>query len=143
MIDGKLKTEFKGLLSKEGMKMTSARLAELDNILSSDEHRECEEIFNALVKKKVKISMATTYITLDILVKYDYIRKLDIGDGKIRYEKKLGSPHHDHMICIETGDIIEFYNEAIETLQDKIAENHGYEVIRHVHQLFVKPIKKK
>ena len=143
MIDGKLKTEFKELLSKERMKMTSARLAVLDNILSSDDHRECEEIFNTLVKKKVKISRATTYRTLDVLVKYDYIRKLDIGDGKIRYEKKLGNPHHDHMICIETGDIIEFYNEAIETLQDKIAENHGYEVIRHVHQLFVKPIKKK
>ena len=143
MIDGKLKTAFKGLLSKDGMKMTSARLAVLDNILSSDKHRECEEIFNALVKKKVKISRATTYRTLDILVKYDYIRKLDIGDGKIRYEKKLGNPHHDHMICIETGDIIEFYNEAIETLQDKIAKNHGYEVIRHVHQLFVRSIKKK
>ena len=143
MIDGKLKTEFKGLLSKEGMKMTSARLAVLDNILSSDDHRECEEIFNTLVKKKVKISRATTYRTLDVLVKYDYIRKLDIGDGKIRYEKKLGNPHHDHMICIETGDIIEFHNEAIETLQDKIAENHGYKVIRHVHQLFVRPIKKK
>ena len=61
----------------------------------------------------------------------------------VQYEKKLVNPHHDHMICIETGDIIEFHNEAIETLQDKIAENHGYEVIRHVHQLFVKPIKKK
>ena len=143
MIDEKLKTEFKGLLLKEGMKMTSARLAVLDNILSSDEHRECEEIFNALIKKKVKISRATTYRTLDVLVKHEYIRKLDIGDGKIRYEKKLGNPHHDHMICIETGNIIEFYNEAIETLQDKIAENHGYEVIRHVHQLFVRPIKKK
>ena len=47
------------------------------------------------------------------------------------------------MICIESGDIIEFHNEAIETLQDKIAENHGYEIVRHVHQLFVKPIKKK
>ena len=143
MIDEKLKIEFKGLLSKDGMKMTSARLAVLDNILSSNKHRECEEIFNDLLKKKVKISRATIYRTLDVLVKYEYVRKLDIGDGKIRYEKKLGNPHHDHMICIETGDIIEFHNEEIETLQDKIAKNHGYKIIRHVHQLFVKPIKKK
>jgi len=143
MIDETLKTEFKRLLSNEGLKMTSSRLSVLDNILSSNEHRECEEIFNALIKKNIKISRATTYRTLDILVKYNYIRKLDIGDGKIRYEKKWGNPHHDHMICIDTGDIIEFHNEAIETLQDKIAKNHGYKIIRHVHQLFVKPIKKK
>ena len=143
MINEILKNEFKELLSKEGMKMTSARLAVLDDILSNNEHRECEEIFNTLIEKEVKISRATTYRTLDVLVKYNYIRKLDIGDGKIRYEKKIGNPHHDHMICIDTGDIIEFHNEEIETLQCKIAKNHGYKIIRHVHQLFVRPIKKK
>ena len=58
-------------------------------------------------------------------------------------KKKIGNPHHDHMICIETGDIIEFHNESIERMQDEIAEKHGYEIVRHVHQLFVKPIKKK
>ena len=143
MINNKLRDDFKALLSKEGLKLTAARLAVLEDLLSNDAHRECEEIFNDLLKKKVKISRATIYRTLDVLVKYEYVRKLDIGDGKIRYEKKLGNPHHDHMICIETGDIIEFHNEAIETLQDKIANNHGYKIVRHVHQLFVKPLKKK
>tara|TARA_B100000900_G_scaffold236887_1_gene201161 strand:- start:152 stop:583 length:432 start_codon:yes stop_codon:yes gene_type:complete len=143
MVDKKIQKQFKELLSKEGLKMTSARLSVLDEMLSNDEHRECEEIFNVLLSKGVKISRATTYRTLDFLVKYEYIRKMDIGDGKIRYEKKLGHPRHDHMICIETGNIIEFHNEAIETLQDKIAKNHGYEIVRHVHQLFVKPVNKK
>ena len=143
MVDKKIQKQFKELLSKEGLKMTSSRLSVLDEMLSNDEHRECEEIFNALLTKGVKISRATTYRTLDFLVKYEYIRKMDIGDGKIRYEKKLGHPRHDHMICIETGNIIEFHNEAIETLQDKIAKNHGYKIVRHVHQLFVKPINKK
>ncbi len=143
MVDQKIRRQFKELLSKEGLKMTSARLSVLDEMLSNDEHRECEEIFNVLVAKGVKISRATTYRTLDFLVKYEYIRKMDIGDGKIRYEKKLGHPRHDHMICIESGNIIEFHNEAIETLQEKIAKNHGYEIVRHVHQLFVKPINKK
>ena len=143
MVDKKIQKQFKELLSKEGLKMTSASLSVLDEMLSNDEHRECEEIFNALLDKQVKISRATTYRTLDFLVKYEYIRKMDIGDGKIRYEKKLGHPRHDHMICIETGNIIEFHNEAIETLQEKIAKNHGYKIVRHVHQLFVKPINKK
>ena len=133
---------FKELLSKEGMKMTSSRLTILDDILSNDLHRECEEIYQNILEKKVKVSRATIYRTLDVLAKYDYVRKLDIGDGKVRYEKKLGTSHHDHMICIDSGDIIEFHNEKIEKIQDEIANRHGYKVIRHVHQLFVKPIKK-
>ena len=68
------------------------------------------------------------------------VRKLDIGDAPSKYENKIDSHHHDHMICLETGDIIEFYNEELENLQDEIAKNHGYKVVRHVHQLFVKPI---
>lgn len=139
MLTKKIKQDFKELLSKEGLKLTDARLHILDNILNSDDHRECEQIHQELLSKDVKVSRATVYRTLDVLVKYEYVRKLDIGDGRVRYEKKLGTSHHDHMICIETGDIIEFHNEEIENLQDKIAARHGYEVVRHVHQLFVKP----
>lgn len=142
MLTEKIKKDFKSLLVKEGMKMTKSRLAILDDILSSDLHRECEEIYKDILNKKVKVSRATIYRTLDVLVKHDYVRKLDIGDGKVRYEKKLGTSHHDHMICIESGDIIEFHNEKIEEIQDQIAKRHGYRVVRHVHQLFVQPIKK-
>ena len=142
MLTKKIIKDFKELLNKEGMKFTSARMAVLENLMNNDEHRECEEIFSDLLSRDIQISRATVYRTLDVLVKYEYIRKLDIGDGKLRYEKKIGNPHHDHMICIETGDIIEFHHESIERMQDEIAKKHGYKVIRHVHQLFVKPVKK-
>ena len=142
MLKDNIIESFKGLLYKERLKMTTARLAVLENVLSNDLHRECEEIFNELISKGVKISRATVYRTLDVLTKYEYVRKMDIGDGRIRYEKKIGTSHHDHMICIDTGDIIEFHNQEIEDLQDVIAKKHGYKVVRHVHQLFVKPIKK-
>ena len=141
MLNKKLIEDFKQLLSKEAMKFTSARMAVLENLINSNEHRECEEIFNDLLNDGVKISRATVYRTLDVLVKYEYIRKLDIGDGKLRYEKKIGNPHHDHMICIESGDIIEFVSDEIEELQDQIAMKHGYKIVKHVHQLFVKPVK--
>ena len=141
MLTEKIKNDFSNLLLKEGMKLTSSRLSILDDILSNDSHRECDQIYEDLLGKGVKVSRATIYRTLDVLVKYEYVRKLDIGDGKVRYEKKLGTKHHDHMICIETGDIIEFHNNEIEEIQDKIAERHGYKIVRHVHQLFVKPIK--
>ena len=66
---------------------------------------------------------------------------MDVGEGKSLYEPRLNDDHHDHMICVDTGKIIEFYDEELEKLQDKIAEEHGYKIVRHVHQLFVKKIK--
>jgi len=67
---------------------------------------------------------------------------MELGDGRALYEHKIDDGHHDHIICVETGKIIEFYNEDLEILQENIVKKHGYELVRHVHQLFVKPIKK-
>ena len=128
-------------LKKEGLRFTEQRKSIWDEITSSDDHREAEDIFLSLRKKNINVSRATVYRTIDVLVKNNLVRKLDIGDAPSKYENKIDSHHHDHMICLETGDIIEFYNEELENLQDEIAKKHGYKVIRHVHQLFVKPIK--
>ena len=136
------KEKFIEALKQEKLKFTNQRLAIFENVLYGKKHRECEEILQSLSKKDVNVSRATVYRTLDILVKYELIRKMDIGDGRIRYEGKIDDPHHDHMICVETGKIIEFVSDEIEMIQDKIAEEHGYEIIKHIHQLFVKPIKK-
>ena len=127
-------------LKKEGLRFTEQRKSIWDEITSSDDHREAEDIFLSLRKKNINVSRATVYRTIDVLVKNNLVRKLDIGDAPSKYENKIDSHHHDHMICLETGDIIEFYNEELENLQDEIAKKHGYEVVRHVHQLFVKPI---
>ena len=67
---------------------------------------------------------------------------MELGDGRALYEHKADDEHHDHIICLETGKITEFYNEELEKLQDKIVKKHGYELVRHVHQLFVKPLRK-
>tara|TARA_Y100000814_G_scaffold116118_2_gene82869 strand:+ start:1310 stop:1753 length:444 start_codon:yes stop_codon:yes gene_type:complete len=133
--------KFEDALKAEKIKLTPQRQAIFTNIMDSDEHRECDDIYNSLVQDDITVSKATIYRTLDILVKYDLIRKLVIGDGKAKYEPKIGKPHHDHMICIETGKIIEFDNDEIERLQEEEAEKRGYKIIKHVHQLFVKPIK--
>ena len=135
--------KFIDALKSENIKLTPQREAVFANIMDSDEHRECDDIYNSLLKSGITVSKATIYRTLDILVEYNLARKLVIGDGKAKYEKKIGKPHHDHMICIETGDIIEFDNDQIEILQEQEAEKRGYEIIKHVHQLFVRPIKKK
>ena len=138
----KYKKRFSDALQNEKLKLTSQRLAIFDEVIYGKKHRECEEICTSLKRKNNNVSRATVYRTLDILIKYDFVRKMDIGDGRIRYESKIGHPHHDHMICVETGKIIEFVSDEIELIQDKIAEEKGYKIIKHIHQLFVKPIKK-
>ena len=134
--------EFSEALQNEQLKLTSQRVTIFDEVIYGKKHRECEEICDSLKRKNHNVSRATVYRTLDILIKYDFIRKMDIGDGGVRYESKIGHPHHDHMICVETGKIIEFISDEIEDIQDQIAEKHGYKIIKHIHQLFVKPIKK-
>ena len=137
----KIINDFKAALKKERMKFTDQRYMVLKFLFDNKGHFECEDIILRLKKKNKKVSRATVYRTLDILVKYDFARKLVLDDGVARYENKIDSPHHDHMICIDTGDIIEFECDEIERLQDEIAAEKGYEVIKHVHQLFVKKLK--
>ena len=127
-------------LKEENLKATTQRVAIFEEVIYGEKHRECEQICDSLKSSKVNISRATVYRTLDTLIKYEFIRKMDIGDGRIRYESKIGHPHHDHMICVETGKIIEFTSDEIENIQDDIAKEHGYKIIKHIHQLFVKPI---
>jgi Fe2+ or Zn2+ uptake regulation protein len=132
----------KEVLQKEGLRFTQQRLAVWTEIGISREHRDADDIYISIRSKGVKVSRATVYRTIDVLVKNKLVRKLDVGDGKNRFESKIDEEHHDHMICLETGNIIEFYNSRLEQLQEKIALDNGYELVRHVHQLFVRPIKK-
>ena len=132
----------KEVLQKKGLRFTRQRLAIWTEIGISREHRDADDIYISIRSKGVKVSRATVYRTIDVLVKNKLVRKLDVGDGKNRFESKIDDEHHDHMICLETGNIIDFYNSRLEQLQEKIALDNGYELVRHVHQLFVRPIKK-
>tara|TARA_B100001741_G_C16134902_1_gene406224 strand:+ start:73 stop:495 length:423 start_codon:yes stop_codon:yes gene_type:complete len=129
------------VLRKEGLRYTSQRQAVWDEIKKSEEHRDVEDIYLQLKSNNHNVSRATVYRTIDVLVKNQMVRKMDLGDGRNLFEPRIDDEHHDHMICLDTGKIIEFFDEELEDLQDKIAEKHGYKVVRHVHQLFVKPIK--
>jgi len=129
------------ILKSEGLRYTEQRKAIWDEIRDSNEHRDAEDIYLKLKSNGVSVSRATVYRTIDVLVKNRLVRKMDVGEGRSLFEPRLDDKHHDHMICIDTGDIIEFYNEELENLQDKIAAENGYEVVRHVHQLFVRPKK--
>lgn len=128
------------VLKKEGLRYTLQRQSVWDEIKRSEKHRDAEDIYQSLRNESIRVSRATVYRTIDVLVKNRMVRKMDVGDGKSLYEPKLDNDHHDHMICVDSGKIIEFFDEELELLQDKIAKKYGYKVVRHVHQLFVKRI---
>ena len=127
----------KKALKKEGLRYTHQRQAIWDELSASDEHRDAEEIYLALYNSGLKVSRATVYRTIDVLVKNNLVRKLDLGDGRARYENKMDTAHHDHLICVQCGKIEEFMDNVIENRQEVIVENLGYRLIRHIHQLFV------
>ena len=127
----------KKALKKEGLRYTHQRQAIWDELSASDEHRDAEEIYLALYNSGLKVSRATVYRTIDVLVKNNLVRKLDLGDGRARYENKMDTAHHDHLICVQCGKIEEFMDNVIENQQEVIVENLGYRLIRHIHQLFV------
>ena len=127
----------KKALKKEGLRYTQQRQLIWDEMCSSEEHRDAEEIYLSLRKQGVNASRATVYRTIDVLVNNKLVRKLDLGDGKARYENRIDATHHDHLICVQCGKIEEFINDKIESIQDDIVKNLGFKMVRHIHQLFV------
>ncbi|HJM84456.1 MAG TPA: Fur family transcriptional regulator [Candidatus Marinimicrobia bacterium] len=136
MTNNKLLSDFKDALRKEGLKITPQRIAVLEEIIKNKGHRESEDVYMAIKTRKTHVSRATVYRTLDILVQNGFARKLNLGDGRARYEPKIDSPHHDHMICNNCGKIIEFVNHEIEKIQEEIAKHHQFKLQQHIHQLF-------
>ena len=136
MADQDLLSKFRDILRRKGLKYTPQRVAVLEEILKDQGHRECEDIYLALKQSGRHVSRATVYRTMDILVKNNFARKMELGDGRSRYESKINSPHHDHLICTSCGNIIEFVDQDIENLQEKVAKQHHFKLQRHIHQLF-------
>ncbi len=127
---------FKNVLRSEGLRFTSQREAVWEEILANDEHRDADEIYMAIRKNGMSVSRATVYRTIDVLVKNNMVRKLDVGIGPSKFEHKMDTLHHDHMICIQCGRIEEFMVDKIEELQDQVADEYGFKLVRHIHQLF-------
>ena len=136
MAENKLMDNFITVLRKEGLKITPQRIAVLVEALKDKGHRESEDIYLAIKSSQTHVSRATVYRTLNILVQNQFLRKLNLGDGRARYESKINSLHHDHLICVMCRKIIEFVDSDIEMLQEKIANKYQFSLTRHVHQLF-------
>ena len=128
--------KLKEIIKHEGLRYTFQREEIWNELRSTNEHRTAEEIFLALQNRDLNISRATVYRTIDVLVNYKMIDKLDIGDGKSRFEYNEKFTHHDHLVCNKCGKIIEFHDDDIERLQKLITKQNNFKLLDHSHQIF-------
>lgn len=122
---------FRDYLKKKALKFTPERKLILKEVFSFHKHFNVEELFSRLRKKNKAISRATIYRTLPLLIESGLIREALRCRDRVYYEHVFGHPHHDHLVCIECGKIIEFKNEKLEKLQDGICKKYGFEPIEH------------
>ena len=126
-------------LSK-GVKLTDQRKIIAKIMTEANDHPDVDELYNRVSKIDSKISIATVYRTVKLFEESGIVTKHDFKGGKARYEQLMES-HHDHLIDIKTGEIIEFVDHEIEKLQKKVAEKYGYDLVDHKLELY--GIKKK
>lgn len=126
---------FRKYLERRGLKLTSERQALFDELFARHEHFEADELLVRLRTKHKKISRATIYRTLDLLVDSGIVGRVRIGESGYRYERLRAGEHHDHLICNDCGRVIEFFEPAIENLQDVVCERYGFLALSHSHQL--------
>lgn len=126
-----LKDEFRSYLKAGGLKLTPERGLILEAAFSTDNHFEVEDLLIKLRQQGDRVSKATIYRTLPLLVKSGLLREVVFGERHSHYEHVFGHKHHDHLICLCCGKIIEFANPSIENLQDKICKEHGFEAMGH------------
>ena len=121
-------------LSK-GVKLTDQRKIIAKIMSDSQDHPDVDELHNRASKIDSKISIATVYRTVKLFEEEGIVAKHDFKGGKARYEE-LNEGHHDHLIDIKTGEIIEFVDDEIEKLQQKVAEKYGYKLVDHKLELY-------
>lgn len=126
---------FRKYLERRGLKLTAERRALFDEIFGRHEHVEADELLMRLRAKHKKISRATIYRTLELLVDSGIVGRLRIGEAGYRYERLRAGDHHDHLICDHCGRVIEFFESRIESLQDDVAERYGFVLLSHTHQM--------
>jgi Fur family transcriptional regulator, ferric uptake regulator len=123
-------------LQSRKLKVTPHRQLILDTFLANEGHRSVEDIYRVVRTKDPRVGYTTVYRTMKILADCGLAREIDLADGITRYEHLYNHQHHDHMICMECGDSIEFYNADIEAVQDAASEQLGFKVLDHKLQIY-------
>ena len=128
-------------LKKAGLKATLPRIRILEVLEQhKDDHLSAEDIYKELIKAGEDVGLATVYRVLTQFESAGMIMRHNFEEGRAIYEI-MPDDHHDHMVCLDSGKVIEFHDEMIEKRQEEIAKAHGYELVDHSMVLYVKPKK--
>ena len=119
----------------KGVKLTDQRRVIAQVMSESTDHPDVDELYNRVSKIDAKISIATVYRTVKLFEESGILTKHEFKGGKARYEE-LNEGHHDHLIDVKTGEIIEFVDDEIENLQKRVAKKYGYKLVDHKLELY-------
>ena len=139
-IDRMSDTRIQMLCLEKGMKMTEQRRVIARVLSRAEDHPDVEEVHRRAADLDPRISIATVYRTVRLWEEANILERHDFGDGRSRYEE-VTEDHHDHLIDMKSGHVVEFQNEEIEELQDKIAKAHGMKLVGHRLELYGIPLK--
>lgn len=120
---------------EKGLKMTEQRRVIARVLSESTDHPDVEMVYQRAVERDSRISIATVYRTVKLFEEASILERHDFGDGRARYEERP-EEHHDHLIDVKTGKVIEFTNEEIERLQTEVAKTLGYRLVDHRLELY-------
>lgn len=125
------KAVFEEHIKKRGLRRTMQRELILEVFLETEDHLSSEDLYWLVQKKDANVGQTTVYRTLKLLTDAGLAREVRLGDGRTYYEHHLDHEHHDHMICTECGEVIEFFSAEIEALQDEMAAKFKFKPTHH------------
>ncbi|WP_443748967.1 Fur family transcriptional regulator [Asticcacaulis solisilvae] len=127
---------------EKGMRMTDQRRVVARVLAQAQDHPDVEELYHRAVAVDPHISLATVYRTVRLFEEAGVVERHDFGDGRSRYEE-AGEDHHDHLINIKTGEVIEFFDQEIEKMKEALAEKLGFKLVGHKLELYAVPLDEK
>jgi Fur family transcriptional regulator, ferric uptake regulator len=136
---GKQEPDIEQMATAAGMRMTDQRRVIARVLSEAQDHPDVEEVYNRAAAVDAAISIATVYRTVRLFEEAGILTRHDFGDGRARYEP-APEDHHDHLIDIQSGKVIEFTNDEIERLQHEVAEKLGYRLVDHRLELYAVPL---
>ena len=134
-------SRLEALCLEKGLKMTDQRRTIARVLSDATDHPDVEQVYRRATALDPRISIATVYRTVRLFEEASILEKHDFGDGRSRYEESP-QEHHDHLIDVESGRVIEFREEEIEALQRRVAERLGYRLVGHRLELYAVPMRK-
>lgn len=132
----RLRRNLDDYMSEKGLRTTEQRKIIVQTFLETEAHSTIDELLEKVRESDPRVGYATVYRTMKMLTEGGMANELHFGDGATRYEVADEDAHHDHLICEECGNIVEFEEPLIEELQDRIAQQHGFVVTHHKHELY-------